>query len=221
MHENYYNFVFENHDRMKPNHPIEGSLKFTCHRSPGEIGLRDELFEALNHWRQVMWEKGLIGVYPDGIGYGNISVRLPGGNRFCISGTATGGLPELTRDHYAVVERCDVENNTVWCRGTIKASAESMSHSAFYSSLPAVMAVVHIHNYPLWDRYLGILPTTSPEVEYGTPTMANEITRILTLPKTLQKKVIIMGGHEEGIFAFGKTIEEAVSLILALNLTPF
>ena len=83
------------------------------------------------------------------------------------------------------------------------------------------MAVVHIHNYPLWDRYLGILPTTSPEVEYGTPTMANEITRILTLPKTLQKKVIIMGGHEEGIFAFGKTIEEAVSLILALNLTPF
>jgi ribulose-5-phosphate 4-epimerase/fuculose-1-phosphate aldolase len=202
---------------MSPNHPIEGSFKFTCHLTPGEIGLRDELFEALNHWRQVMWEKGLIGVYTDGIGYGNISIRLPGGNRFCISGTATGCLPELTRNHYAMVEGCDVEKNTVWCRGALNASAESMSHSAIYTSLPDVMAVVHIHNRPLWERYLGILPTTSPEVEYGTPAMAGEITRILSLPETLQKKVIIMGGHEEGVIAFGKTVEEAGLIVLELQ----
>jgi L-ribulose-5-phosphate 4-epimerase len=201
---------------MTPNHPTEGSLKFTCHRSPGETGLRDELFEALNHWRQVMWEKGLIGVYPDGIGFGNISVRLPGGNSFCISGTATGGLPELKRNHFAVVERCDVENNTVWCRGALNASAESMSHSAIYNSLPDVMAVVHIHNRPLWEKYLDLLPTTNRAVEYGTPEMAREIERIIVLPETLKKKVFVMGGHEEGLISFGKTIEETALIILNL-----
>lgn len=201
---------------MAPNHPAEGSLKFICHLTPSEIGIQNELFETLNHWRKVMWQKGLIGIYADGIGYGNISVRIPGSETFCISGTATGGLPELMRNHYALVERCDTDRNTVWCRGAINASAESMSHSAIYSSNPEIDAVVHIHNRPLWEKYMGVLPTTSPEVEYGTPAMAAEITRILSLPATLQKGVIIMGGHEEGIIAFGKTMEEAAKSILML-----
>ena len=198
-------------------HPTEGSLKFTCHRSPGAIGIPGELFEVLNHWRQVMWEKNLIGIYPDGIGYGNISVRIPGSNQFCISGTATGGLNELTMDDYALVERCDPDLNTVWCRGQINASAESMSHAAIYNTIPWAAAVVHIHNRPLWDKYLNLLPTTSTEVEYGTTAMAGEITRILSLPETLQKKVMVMGGHEEGIISFGQTLEEAASLILNLD----
>jgi len=202
---------------MPPNHPTEGSLKFTCHRSPGETGLPDELFEALNHWRKVMWQKGLIGSYPDGIGYGNISLRIPGSDHFCISATATGGLPELERNHYALVERCDPEINTVWCRGALNASAESMSHAAIYTSVPVVSAVIHIHNRLLWDKYLDILPTTSPEIEYGTPAMAGEITRILSQAETLRQKVIVMGGHAEGIIAFGRTIEEAALIIMALD----
>jgi ribulose-5-phosphate 4-epimerase/fuculose-1-phosphate aldolase len=202
---------------MPPLHPTEGSLKFSCHLTPGETGIPDELFDSLNHWRQVLWEKRLIGVYPDGIGYGNISVRIHGSDTFCISGTATGGLPELTRNHYALVDRCDIANNTVWCMGSINASAESMSHSAIYASHPEAEAVVHIHNRPLWEKYLGVLPTTSPEVEYGTPAMAGEITRILSLPETLQKKVIIMGGHEEGIIAFATTVGEAAMIVLALQ----
>jgi hypothetical protein len=76
--------------------------------------------------------------------------------------------------------------------------------------------VVHIHNRPLWEKYLGILPTTSPEVEYGTPAMAAEITRILSLPETMEKKVIVMGGHEEGIIALGENIDEAAMIVLGL-----
>ena len=201
---------------MTSNHPTEGSLKFACHCAPGEIVIPEELFDSLNHWRQVLWEKRLIGVYPDGIGYGNISIRIHGSDTFCISGTATGGLPELTRSHYALVEQCAIEKNTVWCRGSINASAESMSHSAIYASHAEAGAVVHIHNRPLWEKYLGVLPTTSPAVEYGTPAMASEITRILGLPETLEKKVIIMGGHEEGIIAFGNGVEEAAQAILLL-----
>ena len=202
---------------MTPNHPIEGSLKFTCHRSPGEIGLSDELFEALNHWRKVMFDKGLIGVYPGGIGYGNISLRIPGSDHFCISATATGGLPELERKHYALVERCDPEINTVWSRGALNASAESMSHSAIYTANPGAAAVVHIHNRTLWEKYLDLLPTTNRAVEYGTPEMAREIGRIIVLPETLKMRIFVMGGHEEGLVSFGKTVEEAALVILELT----
>lgn len=201
---------------MPPFHPTEGSLKFSCHLSPGEIEIPDELFDSLNHWRQVMWDKGLIGAYPDGIGFGNISIRIPGTEQFCISGTATGSLPKLDSSHYALVEQCDPFRNSLSCRGQIRASAESMSHFAIYKSLPDAQAVVHIHNRTLWEKYMNVLPTTSPEVEYGTPAMAAEITRILTLPETLQMKVIIMGGHEEGIISFGKSVGEAALTILSL-----
>jgi ribulose-5-phosphate 4-epimerase/fuculose-1-phosphate aldolase len=91
-----------------------------------------------------------------------------------------------------------------------------MSHSAIYTSNPEALAVVHVHNKILWDKYFDILPTTSREIEYGTPAMAGEISRITSLLTTLDKKVIIMGGHEEGIIAFGKTVEEATRMILQL-----
>jgi ribulose-5-phosphate 4-epimerase/fuculose-1-phosphate aldolase len=200
-----------------PPSPSDGYIKYDCQLIQEKMTIPLELFEPLNYWRNILWDKGLIGAYPDGIGFGNISVRIPGTEQFCISGTATGSLPKLDSSHYALVEQCDPSRNSLSCRGQIRASAESMSHFAIYNSLPDAQAVVHIHNRPLWEKYLGVLPTTSPEVEYGTPAMAAEITRILSLPETLQKKVIIMGGHEEGIIAFGKTVEEAAMIVLALQ----
>ena len=194
----------------------EGSIKFNCHLITEEIEIPPELFNPLNHWRDVLWGKGLIGAYPDGIGFGNVSVRIPGTDHFYISGTATGGIPKLDMSHYALVEKCDPALNSIWCKGQIKASAESMSHSAIYTANPDAVAVVHVHNRLLWDKYRSLLPTTSSAVEYGTPAMAGEINRILSLPDTLNKKVLIMGGHEEGIIAFGKTVEEAAMLILKL-----
>jgi ribulose-5-phosphate 4-epimerase/fuculose-1-phosphate aldolase len=92
-----------------------------------------------------------------------------------------------------------------------------MSHAAIYLANSEVGAVVHIHNRQLWERYLYVLPTTNKKIEYGTPEMAYEISRIMTLPETLNKKVFVMGGHEEGIIAFGKTVEEAALTILKLE----
>lgn len=196
--------------------PSEGYLKFDCHLTKEAIQIPASLYTPLNHWRRELWLKHLIGSYPDGIGYGNISVRIPGNNQFYISGTATGGIPELDQTHYPLVERCDPAINTLWCRGLIRASAESMSHSAVYQANPDIGAVVHIHHRQLWEKYLGVLPTTDLKVEYGTPEMAAEITRIMTLPEVKGKKVFVMGGHEEGIIAFGKTVEEAALVILKL-----
>jgi len=197
--------------------PEEGSVKFDCHLEKEEIVIPQEVFLPLNYWRKLLWDKQLIGVYPDGTGYGNISVRVPGCDLFYISGTSTGSIPELGQEHYSLVERCDPELNSILCRGLIKASAESMSHSAIYLANSEALAVVHVHNRELWDKYRNKLPTTDDKVAYGTPEMAEEIGRIMKLPETLKKKVIVMGGHEEGLISFGSTVEEAALVIRSLK----
>ena len=202
---------------MNTTQPQEGYVKFNCHHVTEKIAVPLALFIPLNNQRNELWLKCLIGAYPDGVGYGNISVRIPQSDQFYISGTATGGIPELDQIHYPLVEKCDPAQNSIWCRGLIRASSESMSHSAIYSANPEVGAVVHIHNRQLWEKYLNVLPTTAKEVEYGTPEMAYEIGRIMKLPETLNKKVIVMGGHQEGIVSFGRTVEEAALAILALE----
>jgi len=192
-------------------------IKFNCHLIKDKIVIPSEIFTPLNDWRNELWLRALIGAYPNGIGYGNISARVPESPQFYISGTATGGIPELDQVHYPLVERCEQDNNALWCRGLIKASSESMSHAAIYSALPEVGAVVHIHSRKLWDKYVNVLPTTANQVPYGTPEMAYEIGCILTHSHTLEKKLIVMGGHDEGMISFGKTVEEAALAILNLE----
>ena len=197
--------------------PDDGYIKFACHLIPEIIEIPSSLFDPLNFWREEMWQKAWIGAYPDGIGYGNISVRIPQSDRFYISGSATGGIPELDQIHYPLVENCDLSQNAIWCRGVVHASSESMSHAAIYSFNGEIGSVVHIHNHLLWEKYLDILPSTAKDVEYGTPEMAYEIIRLMGLPETQKRKVFVMGGHIDGIISFGKTVEEAARAILALD----
>ena len=197
--------------------PDDGYIKFACHLIPEKIEIPSSLFDPLNFRREEMWQRSFIGAYPDGIGFGNISIRVPQSDKFYISGSATGGLPELAQIHYPLVEKCDLTQNELWCKGLVKASSESLSHAAIYSCDTAIGSVIHIHNRKLWDKYLDVLPTTAREVEYGTPEMAYEIIRLMGLPETQNRKVFVMGGHAEGIVAFGKTVEEAARLILNLE----
>jgi L-ribulose-5-phosphate 4-epimerase len=197
--------------------PQDGYIKFDCHLATEMVVIPSELYIPLNYWRNELWLRNLIGVSSDGIGYGNISVKVPQSDRFYISGTATGGIDRLDQRHYPLVEQCNPALNEIWCRGLIKASAESMSHAAIYSANSEVGAVVHIHNRQLWEKYLEVLPSTAKEVEYGTPEMAYEISRIMSHPETLNRRVIVMGGHLDGIISFGKTVEEAAKAILALE----
>ena len=202
---------------MNTLNPVDGYIKFTCHLISEKIEIPASLFDPLNFWREEMWQKSFIGAYPDGIGFGNISVRVPQSDQFYISGSATGGLPELAQIHYPLVEKCDLVKNTIWCRGVVNASSESMSHAAIYSCNPEIGSVVHIHNRKLWEKNLNVLPTTDHLIEYGTPEMAYEIIRLMGLPETQNLRVFVMGGHPEGIVAFGKTVEEAARVILSLE----
>ncbi len=186
----------------------EGYIKFESklHQSlpPSEWDV-----EELNVWRDRLHGRGLIGAYEDGIGYGNISIKSRYNDEFIVSGTGTGRLPLLFPDHFTRVKSYDLEANRVLCEGTVHASSESMTHAAVYAGDPRAGAVIHVHSPEHWQRLLNRLPTSDPAVAYGTPDMAREILRLFDETDFPKTRVMVMGGHEEGILAYGRTLREA------------
>lgn len=190
----------------------EGYIKFNCNWIPSnDIPL--QLVAELNVWRNRMYEKRLIGVYPDGIGFGNISMRWKG-NAFLISGSATGGLPKLDESHYSLVTDYHLSTNSVTCKGPLKASSESLTHASIYECSPSTHAVIHIHSLDMWKGLIHKVSTSSEDVPYGTPEMANEIKRLFAETSLSAEKIMVMGGHQEGIIGFGKDLEEAGHVLL-------
>lgn len=189
----------------------EGYIKFNCNWMQKEFPFQEEIFRQLEFARTKLYALGLIGMYPDGIGFGNISVKSDNSKSFIITGSATGHFEKLDQSHYALVTGYDFEKNSISCTGLTKASAESLTHTAVYESLPEVGAVVHVHCLWLWEKLLNDDPTTSAEIEYGTPEMAYAVGK---LASEINKKVIVMGGHREGILSFGSNLTEATTEII-------
>jgi L-ribulose-5-phosphate 4-epimerase len=192
----------------------EGNIKFNCLLCDESAGLSDENYFLLNKWRNKLYHLGLIGCYPGNIGYGNISIRS--GSGFIITGSATGCSENLLKDHYVRVDHYDFLTNEIHCSGKIKASAESLTHAAVYEARPEVMAVIHIHNLDLWDKYKGLMPTSPENAEYGTPEIALAVRSLCLNDKITGNEVIIMGGHKEGIIAFGSDLDVAGNKVLAI-----
>jgi len=170
-------------------------------------------FQNLQHWRDQMYQHQLIGAYPNGIGFGNISERILDSQQFYISGSATGNFSSLTSKHYAKVVNFDLQKNTLTCHGPIVASSESMSHAVIYQQCPWVNGVIHIHHFDLWKQLLHQVPTTDKSAAYGTPEMAFSIVNLLENTDLPNSKIFVMEGHEEGVFAFGKDLAEAAAVI--------
>ncbi len=191
----------------------EGYVKFQAEweKSP-PMPLR--FFKKINDWRDQLYELGLIGAYPDGIGYGNISQRFDRKGSFLITGSATGNLEKLTAAHFSLVSRVYIEENRLICHGPVMASSESMSHAVIYRECPDIKGVIHVHHAPLWDHLLEQFPATSKSVAYGTPEMAFEIIRLLRETDLKKVKIFAMEGHQEGIFTFGSTLDEAGEILL-------
>jgi ribulose-5-phosphate 4-epimerase/fuculose-1-phosphate aldolase len=193
----------------------EGYIKFQCNWEQKKILIPQKLFLQLEKERTKLYERGLIGMYPDGIGFGNISIRLKG-RTFIITGSATGQFDKLDQFHYSLVSEYNFESNSIFCRGMTKASAESLTHAAVYEALPEVCAVVHVHCLELWKKLLNNYPTTSGEIEYGTPEMALAVQSLAAEMGMSDENIIIMGGHQEGILAFGQNLEEATTQIIKI-----
>ena len=142
------------------------------------------------------------------------SVRHYLKNQFIITGSATGKIKYLTNEHYTKVLEYNLDKNSLTAVGPIIASSESLTHAVIYEHDKSVNAVIHIHNIELWKKLLNKVPTTNKNIEYGTPDMAKEILRLFRETNLIEKKILIMAGHEEGIVTFGKTLDEAGKILL-------
>ncbi|MES2621783.1 MAG: class II aldolase/adducin family protein [Bacteroidota bacterium] len=194
---------------MKP----EVGIKFNC-RWLEEKPLDYKYLKELNQWRNRLFKAGLIGVYPDGIGYGNMSIRFQR-DKFIITGTATGHLQRLNARHYTQVTAFNLDKNRVTTVGPIKASSESLTHAMLYECNKEINAVFHVHHKGLWKKLMRVVPTTKASIEYGTTAMANEMLRLFKETDLATQKIFVMAGHEDGIVTFGKTMDEAGEKILS------
>jgi ribulose-5-phosphate 4-epimerase/fuculose-1-phosphate aldolase len=201
----------------------EGVIKFRLQFTEAAPVEMEPLAE-LNRWRTILWQRALIGQDParyDGYDFGNVSQRSsdidapPDKRSFIISGTQTGHLPELDSRHYAVVISYNALNNAVIAAGPVKPSSESLTHGMLYDLDDAIRVVLHVHSPDIWGaaNHLGI-PATDRTAAYGTPGMAAEVQRLFSETAVREKKLFSMGGHEDGIVAFGETAEEAGDTLL-------
>lgn len=190
----------------------EGVVKYRCEWIKADPPAQDTIADLMR-WRQWCFQEGLIGEYPvERIGYGNISRRSENG--FIISGTQTGHIQELGAEGYTEVIEADIEGNRLICRGPIPASSESLTHAMLYRLAPSIEGIIHIHNGEMWKALLNVIPTTSADIPYGTPEMAREIARLWREADLPEQKILAMAGHEDGIIAFGKDLDEAGEVIV-------
>lgn len=199
----------------------EGYIKFQAHWQQAPP-LPEKSLQDIIICRDLLHQIGLIGVYPNGIGYGNISQRWQAGGgspwesearegQFIISGSATGHLVTLTPEHFTLVTEVNIDLNKVWCEGPIIASSETMSHAVIYQHCPEVNAVIHVHHAQLWQQLLHQIPTTDADATYGSPEMAYSIIQLLHKTDLLHHKIFVMEGHPEGIFAFGESLMDVIT----------
>ena len=192
----------------------EGYTKYECDWRHGPA-LPAESIAELNDWRNRLHEQGLIGYYPEHhVGFGNVSIREGAPGTFIISGTQTGHIETTDERHYARVVHCDIDANRVLCEGPVQASSEALTHAAIYALDPGIRAVAHVHDAALWHELIGRIPTTSREIAYGTPELAREFRRLYAETEFPFLGIAVMGGHDEGIVAFGQDIGEACRRIL-------
>lgn len=211
---------------MSTNTPSEGYIKFAydhrdCKLEPRRFG---ELACKLIAWREIMALTGLVGQDPkryEGAGYGNVSARIGppaaalGRRSFLITGTQTSGERCIDLSNFAVVERYDYRRNRVESYGPATPSSESMTHGAAYDLGPHIRAVLHAHSPVLWKRARKLnIPITDPQAPYGTPMMAEEVRRLYRSSVLPERQILAMGGHEDGIIAFGRSPEEAGQTLL-------
>lgn len=206
---------------------VEGVTRFAADHTPEPLSPRrfGAIYAELAGWRAVLYRLGLVGLDPErygGVGYGNLSARVGpfpgarGARGFLVSGTQTGGRAALGLDDHAWVVRYAIEANRVESRGAARPSSESMTHGAIYDLGGHIRWVFHGHSPVIWQAARALrLPTSDPRVAYGTVEMAREIGRLARETPLLDRRVMAMGGHPDGIIAFGRTAPEAGSALVA------
>jgi ribulose-5-phosphate 4-epimerase/fuculose-1-phosphate aldolase len=194
----------------------EGVVKYTVKHETARITLPAEMTEFL-FWRRRLHALGLIGADSLGVGYGNLSIRLYASPSFLITGSQSSGLSEVDQRHFARVTVVDLDRNFLRSIGEHPPSSEALTHAALYQVNGSIRAVVHVHSGAIWATCRNRLPTTRDDVLYGTPEMGYEMIRLHKSKALGRQGVVVMGGHQDGVIAFGPSLAEAAGEVLELT----
>ena len=179
-------------------------------------------YSKLEYWRKILYKKNLIGEYPGvNIGFGNLSeikdydgyykASVP---QFLITGTQTGKFSELNGNHYTRVLDYNINLLQIKMMGPIEASSEALTHASIYGHNSNIKAIFHIHSKLIWNGMILNHSAATPEsVSYGTVEMARATETCVGKNNFGE---ICMKGHEDGVIAYGRTLEEAGEIILRL-----
>ncbi len=187
---------------------VEGVVKYSLEfkqTKAKESTCKDQIESV----REDLYALGLIGAYEDGIGFGNISLKEENSQRFFITGTQTGHLANLKIEDYSLVEKVDFDSFTTYASGACRPSSEAITHACIYELDKSINAVIHVHNEKLWRYMLENNFLSTSDVEYGSLEMVEDIKKIYKDLDVLKNMIFVMKGHFEGIFIFGKNMQEA------------
>jgi L-ribulose-5-phosphate 4-epimerase len=195
----------------------EGVRKYTIQHEWKKFSKEIDISE-INSVRERLYAKKWIGVDADGIGYGNISIRLPVEfGLFLITGTQTGHKNALSVEDYSLVKNYNFDNFYLESFGMSQPSSEALTHAVIYEVFPNVQAIIHIHSEILWNYMLKNDFLKTKEVEYGTKEMVDEVKRIYNGISVDNGSFFAMTGHTGGIISFGKGLEEALDMLKAVS----
>jgi hypothetical protein len=195
----------------------EGVIQFSYALAPGAVALDEGLLSEFAAWRSILRDLQLLGEDPGrygGFGYGNLSIRHPGGG-FVITVSQTSGLGVFGRQQLVHVKRSDPAEFRVDAVGSMAPSSESLTHAMLYQADPRVNVVFHGHCPLIWRARAGLgIPATAEEVPYGTPAMAQAVQTLLS--KEVRRPLLFAtAGHEDGVFAAGATMRDCGTLLVA------
>ncbi len=199
---------------------LEGVIKFHVEHET-EVCCGESDIVELTKWRKELRTAGLVGqdlARYEGLGFGNLSKRMIDGT-FLITASQTGHLDKLTPDEYVQITDFDPGQNLVRSKGMNHPSSETMTHLAAYGSNRRVQFVFHAHSPEIWNAKDELdLPITDPGIECGTVEMFYEVQRLLQNRDNYWKGILAMGGHTDGLLAWGESADQAgINLLFLLS----
>ncbi len=201
---------------------IEGVIKYQLELDAVDLAQLDAGMEGivceLDQWRQILLRLGLVGQDParyQGLGFGNLSRRYKSNGQFIITGTQTSGLPWLSVRDCALVVDFDSHANRLCAKGLTPPSSEAMTHAVLYRKSIAVGAVVHVHSPLIWRLRDALeLWQISAAIEYGTPAMAQAVSRLWDAHADQGCGIFVMCGHQDGVVAWGDSTHSACMALI-------
>lgn len=192
----------------------EGIIKYHLEHETRVLG-DDYPFASLNACREKLVGQGWVGQDKNryqGLGFGNISIRVSDFGSFLITGSQTGYLATLQAQHFALVTDYQHKSNKLSSQGLVSPSSEASTHGFLYYLSNEINAVIHIHSPELWRYAVASgLPCTSATAAYGSEALLHEVEQLWRSSVFNKCPLFVMLGHEDGIISFGQSLTEAAA----------